>query len=109
MTPEQEQIIGQEVKRRLDVYDELWDMLQAPPVEAVTRLTADRDALREALEFDAGALDALADRLDQWADESRKGGWSTHQVGANTEQANACRRRAARIREVLANLNQPDT
>lgn len=43
-------------------------------------------------------LDGIADRLDRWAAESRTGGWSTHQVQANADAANECRRMAARLR-----------
>ena len=38
---------------------------------------------------------ATADKLDQWAQEIRRGGWSTHQVEANERLANDCRRQAA--------------
>jgi hypothetical protein len=47
-------------------------------------------------------LDGVANQLDQWAKESRNGGWSTHQVEANIQWANNCRRRAAEIRIELA-------
>lgn len=43
-------------------------------------------------------LEALADRLDRWAQESKDGGWSTHQVSANTSAANDCRRIAATLK-----------
>lgn len=43
-------------------------------------------------------LNNLADTLDKWASESQSGGWSTHQVKANREQADACRRQAAKLR-----------
>lgn len=43
-------------------------------------------------------LEGLADRLDRWAEESMGYGWSTHQVSANREAANDCRRQAARLR-----------
>ena len=51
------------------------------------------DALRQAAVF----LADLADTLDLWAEESRAGGWSTHQVDANHRQADECRRRASLI------------
>jgi hypothetical protein len=38
-------------------------------------------------------LDA-ANRCDRWAEESRRGGWSTHQIEANRELANDLRRAA---------------
>lgn len=53
-----------------------------------------RDTLLETVEF----LMDLADRLDKWAEESRTGGWSTHQVDRNREEANSCRRKAAELR-----------
>ena len=76
--------------------------------EELTTAVKERDELREALRQEADFLDQIANVLDTWADDSRKGGWSTHQVGANQEQANACRREAASIRKRLANLNKTD-
>ncbi|WP_454627005.1 hypothetical protein [Bradyrhizobium cenepequi] len=49
----------------------------------------------------ASYLSALADQLDAWAEESKNGGWSTHQVQANIATANSCRRVAARLRSAL--------
>jgi hypothetical protein len=49
------------------------------------------------IEVAAAFLDALADRLDSWADESRNG-WSTHQVSSNIAAANDCRRMASYLR-----------
>lgn len=43
-------------------------------------------------------LNDLANTLDRWADESRSGGWSTHQVEANRKKADECRRMAAQIK-----------
>jgi hypothetical protein len=43
-------------------------------------------------------LEQLADTLDGWAEESRRGGWSTHQVVANRREANNCRRKAAELK-----------
>lgn len=43
-------------------------------------------------------LEALADRLDGWAKESRSCGWSTHQVSANLSAADDCRRMAAELK-----------
>jgi hypothetical protein len=43
-------------------------------------------------------LEKLADRLDDWAEESLRGGWSTHQVRRNREAADECRREAAKVR-----------
>lgn len=53
--------------------------------------------MRETEEF----LFALADKLDGWAKESLDGGWSTHQVQANRDAANDCRRQAALVRMAL--------
>lgn len=49
------------------------------------------------LEAAKSFLESLANRLDDWASESRSGGWSTHQVGANVSAANDCRRIAAML------------
>jgi hypothetical protein len=52
----------------------------------------------EAVADAAAYLSTLADQLDMWAEESRNGGWSTHQVQANINAADSCRRMAARLR-----------
>jgi hypothetical protein len=44
-------------------------------------------------------LNKVAYELDQWADQSRKWGWSTHQV-ANINMANACRREASQLMDM---------
>ena len=59
---------------------------------------------REALKGDGECFDALADVLDGWANESRSGGWSTHQVVGNIEAANKCRRMAALARSTLSKI-----
>jgi hypothetical protein len=46
-------------------------------------------------------LDVLAERLDDWARESREDGWSTHQVSKNKDAACACRDKAAFIRKFV--------
>jgi len=46
-------------------------------------------------------LDQLADTLDRWANQSRSGMWSTHQVRANREEANNVRRQAAMLRKAI--------
>lgn len=51
-------------------------------------------------------LDTLADRLDRWASQSQSGGWSTHQVSANTAAADECRRMAARLRSAYGGRQQ---
>jgi len=45
-------------------------------------------------------LEGLADTLDEWAERSIRGGWSTHQVEANRAAANECRRMAAQLRKL---------
>jgi hypothetical protein len=57
---------------------------------------------RNQLESDAHFLDGLANDLDSWAEQSRSGSWSTHQVQDNIARANDCRRRAAVIRKLLS-------
>lgn len=42
-----------------------------------------------------------ANQCDEWAEQSRKGGWSTHQVEANTKLANELRRYAVSPIEAL--------
>jgi len=56
------------------------------------------DAIRETITF----LEQLADKLDGWAASSVSGGWSTHQVNANREAANECRRKAADLRRSVS-------
>ncbi len=51
-------------------------------------------------------LRELADRLDGWAHESLSGGWSTHQVQANIESANECRRKAAELERTITTIFQ---
>lgn len=63
-----------------------------PTVGRIT--TTGQFAVADAILF----LNTLADRLDRWATESKSGGWSTHQVQANTHAADECRRMAARLR-----------
>lgn len=43
-------------------------------------------------------LESMADHLDKWAQESKDGGWSTHQVSQNISAANDCRRIAATLK-----------
>lgn len=45
--------------------------------------------------------DRDADQLDQWARESRSGGWSTHQVEPMTRKADVLRREASELRRVI--------
>src|SRR6185312_6233219 len=43
----------------------------------------------------AQLFDTLAKTLDRWANDSRTGGWSTHQVQENIQRADDCRRYAS--------------
>lgn len=49
--------------------------------------------IRETADF----LMKMADDLDQWADQSQRGGWSTHQVEANRATAGKMREQAAKL------------
>lgn len=51
-------------------------------------------------------IERLADILDEWADESELGGWSTHQVKANRDEANKARRFAARLKRTIPDDKQ---
>lgn len=42
-----------------------------------------------------------ADQLDQWANQSERGGWSTHQVDPMRKQADKLRREASELRREL--------
>jgi hypothetical protein len=57
--------------------------------------------MRSELIAAAAFLETMAVKLDAWATQSRGGGWSTHQVEGNIEQARACRMKAADIRSVI--------
>lgn len=46
-----------------------------------------------------GVIRDMADQLDRWANESRSGGWSTHQVDPMRRKADELRRFAALARE----------
>jgi hypothetical protein len=70
-------------------------------IDRLNAVSARVKELEAALAKDAKTFDNLANILDGWALDSRKGGWSTHQVSANTTQAGYCRRDAARIRKAL--------
>lgn len=58
--------------------------------------------LANAAQAHAHFLDAMAFRLDGWAQESREGGWSTHQVTANRSAADDCRKLAGSLRADIA-------
>lgn len=55
-----------------------------------------------ALQFAAEQKDRDANQLDRWAEQSRTGGWSTHQVEPMTKLADKLRREAAGIRGTVA-------
>lgn len=46
-------------------------------------------------------LENSASLLDRWAEESLRGGWSTHQVEPNRGLANDMRRMASRVRDSI--------
>lgn len=56
------------------------------------------ERLRNIVRSSTGTLSAMADQLDRWAQESRTGGWSTHQVDPMIRKANDLRRQAAQFR-----------
>ena len=43
-------------------------------------------------------IEAEANQLDRWADESRRGGWSTHQVDPMRKRADELRRIVAQAK-----------
>lgn len=59
------------------------------------------ERLRNVIRTSIGTVSAMADQLDQWAQESRTGGWSTHQVDPMTRKANDLRRQAAQFRMAI--------
>lgn len=68
------------------------------------KMTEAFEHLAAAAEGHAHFLDAMAWRLDGWAQESRDGGWSTHQVSANRSAAEDCRRVASALRADIATV-----
>ena len=72
--------------------------------ESIAALTAQAERieeLEEEMRWQVRFLDAHAERLDGWAEDSVQGGWSTHQVAANTRAAAECRKMAAKARAML--------
>lgn len=65
---------------------------------------ASKQELEEAVANAAAYLSSVADQMDAWAEESKTGGWSTHQVQANINTANSCRRVAAKLRATVTDL-----
>ena len=62
---------------------------------------AENHRLRHAIGAAADHLNGLADMMDKWAEQSRSGGWSTHQVDANRKAADEARRCSAQLRRQL--------
>ena len=60
-----------------------------------------RDKLVAMLENSIDELNTAADTCDRWAEQSKSGKWSTHQVEANTCLANSLRRSASIARILL--------
>jgi hypothetical protein len=65
--------------------------------KTVDRESVLRGAVHEAIE----ALSAMAWQLDEWAKQSREGGWSTHQVDPMLKTADSLRRKADQLRTAL--------
>lgn len=63
----------------------------------MTKEAEQHSALVNAVRSAAVYLQGVADTADGWAEQSRSGGWSTHQVEANRALANDCRRRASEL------------
>lgn len=55
----------------------------------------------EAMENAAKFLEDLGYTLDRWANESKVGGWSTHQVKSNITAAENCRQQASFLRQAI--------
>ena len=62
------------------------------------RWSEECERLRNMVRTSIGTLSAMADQLDEWARESRTGGWSTHQVDPMTRKADELRRQSAQMR-----------
>lgn len=65
------------------------------------RWADEAESLRETAKNAMQTISDIADQLDAWAQQSREGGWSTHQVQPMREKADALRREAAFIRRQL--------
>lgn len=77
---------------------------RAPSVadmEGVARRYNELAALREAARHALNTIALEAEQLDTWAQQSRDGGWSTHQVDPMRKKADTLRREAAALREAL--------
>jgi len=74
MTPEQQERVGLEVKKRLDFYDELVERFHGSPREGIARLTKANAELRAQQILLRAALDCIA------GDVSAEGGWKDPSV-----------------------------
>lgn len=63
-----------------------------------SRWAEEYERLRNVVRSSVGTISAMADQLDEWAQQSRTGGWSTHQVDPMIRKANELRQQAARLR-----------
>jgi hypothetical protein len=57
--------------------------------------------LKQALNAAADDKNRDANQLDDWAGESERGGWSTHQVDPMRAKADQLRREATELRRLL--------
>ena len=69
-------------------------------------LTEAAEAMLAELRDVAASLELHAELLDRWANESTKYGWSTHQVDAQKNTADAFRRQAAHVRGVIRKVTE---
>lgn len=61
--------------------------------------------LRSVLIETLQVLDDMARTCEQWALESARGGWSTHQVDANLQAAHKLRAQAGALRDAINMLD----
>lgn len=73
----------------------------------LVELAGEVERLKAALTETADYLDRIASTLEAWANESRNGGWSTHQVDANRREADIARQAAGRAR-TLTRSTKPE-
>lgn len=67
----------------------------------VDTLESELSRAREALTSTVALLDETASQLDEWAYESVRGGWSTHQVNKNKNLAHQLRQRRLELKSAL--------
>ena len=80
---------------RLKEENEKLSRANASGIAGEIRLTNELSSLRASRERMRDKLNEEAAQLDKWADESRRGGWSTHQVDPMRKRADELRRFAA--------------